>query len=109
MARTLDVRSAGPAQGMRNPLLCGRGIPRRELGAGSALQLIRDVTADAFVNVDAHCFRLLGCCAELRGNPAFAASSGCASIRRLLRSRKSNTVFAFFLHAKRCLSFWVEA
>jgi hypothetical protein len=51
----------------------------------------------------------LSSCAALRGNPAFAASSGCASIRRFLWSRKSNTVFAFFLHAKRCLSFWVEA
>jgi hypothetical protein len=43
---------------MRDPLLCVRGIPRLEPGTGSALQLVRDLTADAFVNVGAHRFRL---------------------------------------------------
>ena len=98
-------------KGMRDLLLCGLGIPRLGpglgTGAGSALQLVRDLTADAFVNVVAHRFRLSGCCAALRGNPAVAASrSGCASIRRLLRSRKSNTVFAYFTRNGVCLFGW---
>jgi hypothetical protein len=58
MAHTLDLRPTGPAQGMRDPLLCVRGIPRLERRAGSALELVRDLTADAFVNVGTHRFRL---------------------------------------------------
>jgi hypothetical protein len=58
MAHTLDLRPTGPAQGMCDPLLCVRGIPRLERRAGSALELVRDLTADAFVNVGTHRFRL---------------------------------------------------
>jgi hypothetical protein len=49
MAHPLDVGPAGPAPGMRDPPGSVRGIPRLEPEAGSALQLVRDLTADAFV------------------------------------------------------------
>jgi hypothetical protein len=55
IARTLDVRPAGPMQGMRDPPDSVRGIPRLEPAAGSALELA--LAADAFVNVSAHRFR----------------------------------------------------
>src|SRR5712671_5155264 len=54
MAHTFDVRPAGPAQGMRDPPGSVRGIPRLEPGVGSALALVCDSPADAFVNVGAH-------------------------------------------------------
>jgi hypothetical protein len=59
IAHTLEVRPAGPMQEMRGPPGSLRGIPRLEPEAGSALELVRDLTADAFVNVGAHRFRLL--------------------------------------------------
>jgi hypothetical protein len=57
MAHTLDVRPAGPAQAMRDPPGSVRGTPRLEPGAGSALELVRDLTADAFVYVGTHRFQ----------------------------------------------------
>ena len=75
MAHPLTPALPVPRNGMRDPLLCGLGITRLE-PAGSALQLVRDLSTDAFVNVVAHRFRLSGCCAALRGNPASRRAAG---------------------------------
>src|SRR5437016_296149 len=108
IAHTLDVPPAGPAQGMRDPLLCVLGIPRLEPGAGSILDLVRDLTADAFVNVGAHRFRLrvvaqhYAATLPSRRAAGVQASGGFSGAEKATPSSRS-----FF--AKRCLSFWVEA
>jgi hypothetical protein len=58
MAHPLTSALPVPRKRMRDLLLGGLGIPRLGPGAGSALQLVRGLAADAFVNVVAHRFRL---------------------------------------------------
>jgi hypothetical protein len=96
MAHTFDARPTGPAQAMRDPLLCVRGIPRLEPGARSTLALVRNLTADAFVNVGTHRFASAGvvarhCAATLpwRRAAGVQASGGFSGAEKATPSSRS--------------------
>jgi hypothetical protein len=92
---------------MRDPPGSVRGIPRLEPEAGSALQLVRDLTADAFSNVHAHRFRLRviaqHCAATLPSRRAAGvqASSGFSGAEKATPSSRS-----FFTRNGVCLFGW---